>query len=338
MTVSFDFLSTITVNHLSNPTGANLSMVAGGIACTPIDPLLTSRSLQDYPNEKLFSTKQTFTTYSGFAAGDYLEHESIRYVIKMVNEWGAGFCTPTFYRLVLEYTALDFEVSYPDKVLGYGPIAYWPLWEIEGEFAECLVRQPEQNGTYVGVTLGQTVTDDNGVSFVCPFFDGVNDYCNIGHAPFLAALNTAEGSMAVWCRVFDASVWTDSSVRKMLIFLTNANNRMFMQKTGDNNELRHEYRAGGVFDGQSTGDQSSTDWFHMAMTWSKSNDQLIYYIDGAPVGNIDTGLGVWAGAIVTALIGASSTGPVAPWHGWLAHAAIWDTPQAPSVIVDLAND
>jgi len=227
--------------------------------------------------------------------------------------------------------------TYWRKVVYYRPIAYWPLWETGGTSARCLIN-PAQNGTYGGPTLGQTVTDSAGVSFLCPFFDGTNDYVNVQTAVFASALNGSEGTAAVWCRVNAAAVWTDGSQRWALytVDVADYNEYISMIKSGSN-QIRWRYNAGGTLEAVQNNAFSSTNWFHMAVTWSASADQMKAYINGAQEGATQTVLGVWAGGVDTSIIGAQAAGPVTPWHGWLAHAAFWDRALAQADIADLAT-
>jgi len=223
--------------------------------------------------------------------------------------------------------------GYSSKVLGYSPIAYWPLWETSGPTAQCLVNAA-QNGTYAGVTLADTAGPDGNL---CPFFDGANDYVNIYTAPFDTAFNGAEGTVALWVKVFNVGVWTDGSQRRGIYLAVDANNYISIFRSTVNNELAWFYKAGGTFE-VNTVSTSDTAWMHVAITWSKTADEVRYYRNGASAGSTDTGLGVWAGNFNPswATIGAGSTGPIHPWYGWLAHCAVWDSALTPTQIADLA--
>ena len=159
-------------------------------------------------------------------------------------------------------------VSYDQKVLGYGPIAYWPLWELSGTTAQCLVN-PAQNGTYSGVTLGQEGIGDGGQA---PLFDGANDYVDIYSAALAAIFPYDEGSFCGWMKVFNVGVWSDGAVRIFIsaaaalggaAFMVNfyrrgvVNNVTYFRDDGaDNQVLQHVVVA------------PVTDWQHFALTWS----------------------------------------------------------------------
>lgn len=234
------------------------------------------------------------------------------------------------------------ERDYSRKVLSYNPIAYWPLWETSGSAAWDLVvnlRAPDplsRDGTYVGVTLGEPGIGDGNTSVL---LDGNNDYINIFSAGLAAAFNGAAGTAAIWARVFDLATWSDGTIRKALLLRADVNNRIFLHKVDvPANDWRHEYRAGGVIEGQNTGGLTSTDWIHYAVTWDKVADEVRSFIAGTQSGPTADTLGVWAGALsnVRTLIGANSMVPANVWHGWLAHGMLLDYALAPAGIADLA--
>ena len=237
--------------------------------------------------------------------------------------------------------------GYSAKVLGYSPIAYWPLWEASGDVAECLVNSA-QNGAYTGVTLGQPGIGDGRTA---PFFDGVTDYVNIYSIAFRDAfalyndptglLDESEGTVMIWAKVNAVGMWTDGADRFAFRLEADDNNYVFCAKTITNNRLFFRYIAGGVAESQNIGGLTTTDWMCLGMTWSKSagvDGEARYFLDGVQQGTTDTGLGVWAGNLnaTETVIGATSTAPTVLWHGWLAHCAIWDTPLTPASMADLA--
>jgi hypothetical protein len=229
--------------------------------------------------------------------------------------------------------------GYPEKVLSYNPIAYWPLWETVGGTAVDLVNSPAQDGAYTGVTLGQTVTDANGVSFLCPLFDGANDFVNIWTPTFRDAFNGSEGTAMIWARVFNIGVWTDGIERKTLRLRVDATNEIHVfHRMAVNNRLQSKYEAAGVIELENSDGHVELNWLPLAITWSAITDEVRHYIAGSQEGLTDVGLGVWAGLLdnTRTVIGAFNTGPGQVWYGWLAHCAVWDTPLTDSQIADLA--
>lgn len=229
--------------------------------------------------------------------------------------------------------------TYIDKVMSYSPIAYWPLWEAVGATAVCQVNSPAQDGTYVGVTLGQPGIGDGNTA---PFFDGTNDYVDIYSVPFNAAFKGLEGTFAVWARVFNVGVWTDGANRFLGLIRTDANNEIQCYKSVAANTLTWYFRAGTVLDNIVQGGYTDVDWFLYGLTWSRSagaTGEVRAYFNGAQVGTTQTGLGNWVGALnpVQCLIGSYLGPPALAWHGWLAHKFVLDYAASGPQMLDLAT-
>jgi hypothetical protein len=91
---------TATAEHRNNPTGAAAtSSVATGIEITPINST-SSLPTQDYPIEKLFLLRETFTAYTAFKSGDFLVSGGITYAIRAVHK--SEISLGVFYYLILE--------------------------------------------------------------------------------------------------------------------------------------------------------------------------------------------------------------------------------------------
>lgn len=229
------------------------------------------------------------------------------------------------------YPLLGNIGSYAQKVLSYGPIAYWPLNELSGTVANCLVN-PAQNGTYTGVTLGEPGIGDGNT---CPFFDGANDYVNIQTAALAAAFNGAAGTVQMWW-YHNILSFNDAIGRRMFYAYVDVNNLTLIQKTGTNANLQADYRAGGVTEQSFRAIAAHRAYFSVFhYTWSASADRVDYY-DNGTLYETDTVLGIWAGAPTLTFIGAASVVPTAPYYGLLAHCAIWNRALAPAEIAALA--
>lgn len=225
---------------------------------------------------------------------------------------------------------------YPAKVLRYNPIAYWPEAETAGETANCLVN-PAQNGTHSGVDLGQIVTDSNLVSFICPYYDGANDYSNVLTNTLSSVFNGSELTIAAWVRVNDSSAWSDGTLRVIFNIFINANNNIRAYKQSGTNGIACEYDAGGTAEFFASGAVSSTDWIHVLVTVSKTTNSAVLYINGVSTGSAGT-LGNWVGgALTVSTIGANSIVPASVWHGWVSNVAIWDLALSTATISDLAT-
>lgn len=172
------------------------------------------------------------------------------------------------------------------------------------------------NGAYTGVTLGQAGIGDGRT---CPLFDGTSGFNNRFTAARATAFSALAGTKSIWARVADVGVWTDGAARVIWRSAVDANNQVYIVKPSTNNLLQAFYIGGGVSKGVQLA-VSTTEWFHIGVTWSISGDLLALYINaGAP--NTASTMPTWSGTLATDLVGSFNTTPVQPWSGWLAHAA-----------------
>lgn len=226
--------------------------------------------------------------------------------------------------------------SYTEKVLTYSPDAYWTFGESSGTDIISQVNA-NQNGTYSGVTLGQTGIGDGGTA---PFFDGANDYADV----YSAALSTILGtpsifSLSMWVKVSGASVWTDGTIRyAMYIRFQDGGNWILAYKTDQNNELTIGVRGNNTVDWvQHT--YSSTAWFHLGLTKTEAGDAMKAYVAGSQVETTQTGLGALQGTWGSSYpgIGAFNKTPANVWDGYIAHPAFWVSLLSDADMADLAT-
>ena len=226
--------------------------------------------------------------------------------------------------------------GYAAKVLGTGPIAYWPLDEGSGAVARCLVN-PAQNGAYTGVTLANDATGPFGTP--APYFDAANDEVDVYSAALAAAFDGAVGSIAVWAKVSAVGVWTDLATRMVMQLRVDANNYVRVYRDGTDNEMRMLFRSGGGNSNVNIAPIAPTGWEHYAITWDKAANQMKAYYQGAQF-DVTQGIAVaWAGALAAnnCFIGAGDAGPLFVWDGYIAHPALWDRALGAGEIATLAN-
>ena len=228
--------------------------------------------------------------------------------------------------------------SYLQKLLSVQPaklIAYWPLNETRGTTADNAEGTAARDGDYTGVTLADAEGPDGQP---VPLFDGTNDYCDIYSDSFRDAFDGSEGTLALFAKVENAGVLSDGTNRRAMNLLVDANNSIFCGRQSGANQINFVYEAGGVSEVNviTPGD---TDWMHLAITWSAQADEVKFYYKGAQSGTTATGLGTWAGDLISSatLLGAATTVPGFVWQGWLAHAAVWTTPLTATEIAALAT-
>ncbi len=238
-----------------------------------------------------------------------------------------------------DFTFLGYiaKVLTPNPSVPYDPtglIGFWPLNETSGTTA-IDYSGLGHDGTYVGVTLGDPGVP--GMGFTSPFFDGVNDFVNIYSAALAAAFSGAELTITGFGMV-NPGAWTDGVSRRAVTFETNANNQHFLKKDNTNNVFEERATNGGVsrlfqiIDG-------GADFFHFALTVSESADEAQGYLRGLPIGGVLNGLGVYAGALLATrtLIGALTTAPLLPWHGWQGPCTLWSRALTPAEIAYLSE-
>jgi hypothetical protein len=213
-------------------------------------------------------------------------------------------------------------------------LAYWPMAEASGAVA-LDASGNARNGAYTAVTLGATGIGDGRTS---ASFDGTTSFNNVYSASLAGAFSGPEGTIALWARVSGAGVWADGIVRRFITLQVDANNRVYIEKVAGANTFGMNYIAGGTAKTRNR-TTSTTAWFHACLTWSAGADQVIAYFNGVQEGATLTGLGVWVGSIVStnANIGANATTPTSVWSGFLAHAAVWNTPLSAVQVAALAQ-
>lgn len=225
-----------------------------------------------------------------------------------------------------------------DLVLATQPthrIGYWPLNETSGTVADDK-SSTGADGAYTGtVTLAQPGIGDSGVA---PLFGGGR----VSLAASVAALDTpfdpTLGTVLAWGRVPVASDWSAGATKVLLSFGVDANNRLFVNNDAPASRLIFSYRAGGVAK-TVLHSFSATTWFVVAMTWDKANDQVKCYVNGAQTGATQTGLGVWAGTLLSAFTGIACFNSGSSSNAWLgneAHVALWKTRLSDAEIAALA--
>lgn len=226
--------------------------------------------------------------------------------------------------------------SYSEKVLSYSPIAYWKMNESSGA-AICSV-DANQNGTYTNCTLGQTGIGDGETSAL---FDNDDCYVDVYSTTLRDAFNYTQFTLSIWCKVFNAGVWTDADNRKVFAFANGLDvNHIYMAILGAaGGILESYYKAGGTADGWQETPYTPTAFFHYALECDKTGDALKLFYNGSQIGSTLSTLGTWSGVLTDglAVIGAWNTSANTPFHGYLAHAAVFDSAIGGTAIADLAT-
>lgn len=229
--------------------------------------------------------------------------------------------------------------TYLEKVLSIqrsSLIAYWPLTEGGGSVADNAEGTAARDGAYTGVELANTAGPGASMG-LAGLWDGTSDYVNIYSASLNSAFNNSELTVACWCKVANAGVWTDGLVRRAVVLRASVGNRVLLFRSNANNTAGVQYIAAGIAS-TVTFNNPTLNWFHLAITVSKSNDRMKCYLNGLQSGATQTGLTVWTGALETTgcFIGANTNTPTEAWSGYLAHCAVWSSELTASEVALLA--
>lgn len=253
----------------------------------------------------------------------------------MTLEINVGVTNSDYYQQGVRLVGVNY-IEKVKNIQSADLILYHPMNETEGSIAND--HSPENNdGAYTGVTLADALAIDGNY---CPLFDGANDYNNI----YSAALNTDfdgdEGTIMIWGKVSGSGVWTDGAYRRLIELGDNGNNKVLITKTDVSNRLLFEHKSGGVSKQINLSSISPTNWFQVALTWSKTADEVKAYYNGSQTGTTLTGLGTWAGNLgsTTTNIGCRNNSvPDILWNGWETHGVVWKAALSGSKIAELAT-
>ena len=163
------------------------------------------------------------------------------------------------------------------------------------------------------------------------------DFCDIYSPALDAAWDGDELTLAGWVKLLDVSEWTNNWF-SFFQLLTNSDNKVNLGVLSTDGFAWMERRGGAVNWSNSWNMGSTLGWFHIAITVSVLGDEQRGFINGVQVDGTRTGLGAWAGALLSSqcVIGAQSTtfGEIA---GWFADCALWKRALTPAEVLDVAT-
>ncbi len=226
--------------------------------------------------------------------------------------------------------------TYADRVLAVQAdhlIGYWRLNEAGGVVAadsSPYGHDADANGLVWGA-------DGVGDGATGASLDGINDNVTLSSAGLSTAFDGAAGTVMVWARVADTSLWTDG-LQHGLVTLRASGGTIFIRKESISNLLRARYVwSGGSYLQINASGMDTAGWFCVAMTWDKAADEVKLFVDGAQVSTTQSGMGTWEGALSTenSFLGAYFASSIV-WHGDLAHGALWNVALTPDEIAALA--
>jgi hypothetical protein len=218
-------------------------------------------------------------------------------------------------------------LTYDQRVLALGPIAYWPFSEVAGTTGAASVLDISGNNhhaTPANVTFGAAGIGDGETSAT---FNGSNSAINAFSAGLAGAFDGAEGSLLMWLRF---AAWGPLVYGLFLSDFT-------LQVLSAGTDLYLFIKTGGVEKTHVIGGMSTTEFFSIAMTWSESNDRKNSYLSGAVVAPELTGLGVWSTPLTQFTIGASDNTGAGALNGGIAKVALFDKELSAAQVAAIAT-
>ncbi len=223
------------------------------------------------------------------------------------------------------------SAQYWQKVVAMSPITYLPLWDAAGS-SSAIDLMGLGNGTPSNVTFGLSGAGDGRTA---ASFNGSNSKVNIFSSALASAFDGARGTLSAWAKVSGSGIWTDGTIRYITFLIADGNNNVYLARTSTNNVVRGEHAGSSAFVGVNV-PTTTTDWFHLAVTWNKTNNAVKVYFNGSQSGATQAGVGTFSGSLTAANIGATAA-PANSWSGLIAHVALWASELDSSQISALAS-
>lgn len=214
----------------------------------------------------------------------------------------------------------DRKIEYTRALINtYLASEVWPLIDISSGIVIKASVNVARNGVETGWDLQNTAGPVTGT--LAPYNDGTSDYGDLYSASLASLWNGDEGSVFGWFKA-DGAIWTDGVARVLAILLVDTNNFMIISRTTTNNQLDFRWVAGGSMQ-QVLTTFSSSDWFSVGMSRSKSGNEMKTFINGAQVGTTQAGAVAWVGSLsATGCYLMSRDTLTRRWKGWAAYFAI----------------
>lgn len=246
-------------------------------------------------------------------------------------------------RLGLTKLGLDLDVYEAILATEFDSmVAGWALDETSGVTADNMEGTAARDGTYGGVTLNQDQTP-----FICPRFDGVNDYVDVHSASLSTAFPWKKGTLLVYTKAYSDNIWNDINWKWFVGFRDDqalGGNKSVYQifKTNNAREIAWTCSFGGKSNSIQKSGISGTDWLCLAATWDDAdgNNRFRAYYNGVQEGS-DSAYDVTPDSTTLtdtwAAIGAMRDLPIYQWNGYIAPVVLWSTELTASQIARLAS-
>lgn len=195
------------------------------------------------------------------------------------------------------------QISFDNRLIGYirslsGLLALFPFQEASGTIAKVYsnVTPVPSNGAYSNqVLLAQSATPVLGRAI---FGNASGARVALYSANLAAAFTYTEASLFLFAKVQNASVWTNGIDVALCQLRSDGANFVNFAKAAANNRFQYSINMGGI-NKTTFITFSSTDFFMPCITWSKTNDRIRRYMNGALQGAPITGIGTFASPLAS---------------------------------------
>jgi len=185
----------------------------------------------------------------------------------------------------------------------------------------------------------QVIYNWYGVGKTAFAFNGKTGYLSFYSASLDAALDVNECTLAWWVKVPTVGVWSDSTIRNFIRINNAGGNALDIRKTATANQLQFNLYCAPTNLIKLVTITPSTNWRHIAVTISRSNNRMIVYIDGVaqtPTTGLNT---AWSGALTptAVLFGALSQSNQQVWNGLADNLLIYGRELTAAEVLSLAT-
>ncbi len=206
------------------------------------------------------------------------------------------------------------------NLFGSSLVSFLPLYEQSGVTARDLVHG--YNGIYGGTyNLSNQLGIDN-----LRYLKTTAGWVDIFSSNLSSNFPYQEGSIVMWLKPLNSSMWADAAIGKPFLFLSGgSNNSISLAKNSSGAALNFRYFTTGnspqVNTSATTALWTWTGWFSICMRWSVSNNKYTCDLNGAPLatttGLASSNVGPLS-STNSALAALSNTGGQL-WQGYLSN-------------------
>lgn len=228
----------------------------------------------------------------------------------------------------LQYGVFDYLYNLPSQAI------FIPFDDLSTATAARVLNLTGVNTAAVsGALLGQTESFDAKPSV---YFDGINDFVNYYSAALNSAFIKTEGTINIFWKPFDASVWSGATVRGLSTLRSAGTSYIEFSKQAAN-QFRAHAPMNGVTQSFVQNSQSYLTWKMLTISWSVINNRIRYYNDGVQVGSTLSPIGVWSIALSSGncTIGALNTSASNPINCWVKYFSILNYEMTPADIAEI---